>query len=77
MYTIFIWPLQLIVLDQQQDDYLRQMEHAIRSGQSILLTNVHEKLEASLDPILRKELIRIGLFYSIFITYLNKDSHSK
>lgn len=50
----------LKVVDLQQSDYMRTMESAIQFGLPVLLQNVQEKLDPSLDPILNKSLIKIG-----------------
>ena len=41
-------------------DYMRTLETAIQFGLPVLLQNVHEKLDPSLDPILNKSIVRIG-----------------
>ena len=50
----------LKVVDLQQSDYMRTMESAIQFGLPVLLQNVQEKLDPSLDPILNKSLMKIG-----------------
>jgi dynein heavy chain len=50
----------LKVVDLQQSDYMRTMESAIQFGLPVLLQNVQEKLDPSLDPILNKSLIFIN-----------------
>ncbi|XP_052104325.1 dynein axonemal heavy chain 2-like isoform X7 [Mytilus californianus] len=55
----------LKVVDLQQSDYMRTMESAIQFGLPVLLQNVQEKLDPSLDPILNKSLIKIGGAYMI------------
>ena len=56
------------MIDLQQHDYMRTLEAAIQYGLPVLLQNVQEKLDPSLDPILNKSIVRIGL-YTVF--YLN------
>lgn len=41
-------------------DYLRVLENAIQFGNPVLLQNVQEDLDLSLNPILNKSLTRIG-----------------
>ncbi|XP_046574741.1 LOW QUALITY PROTEIN: dynein axonemal heavy chain 2-like [Haliotis rubra] len=55
----------LKVIDLQQSDYMRTMESAIQFGLPVLLQNVQEKLDPSLDPILNRSLIKIGGAYII------------
>lgn len=54
-------PLQgLKVVDFQMSDYLQVLENAIQFGNPVLLQNVQEELEPSLNPVLNKSLTRIG-----------------
>ncbi|PVD19154.1 hypothetical protein C0Q70_21718 [Pomacea canaliculata] len=55
----------LKVIDLQQTDYMRTLETAIQFGLPVLLQNVQERLDPSLDPILTKSLIKIGGAYMI------------
>lgn len=48
------------MIDLQQSDYMRTLEGAIQFGFPVVLQNVHEKLDPSLDPILNKSLMKIG-----------------
>ncbi|XP_055959532.1 dynein axonemal heavy chain 2-like, partial [Patella vulgata] len=50
----------LKVVDLQQNDYMRTLEGAVQFGLPVLLQNVQEKLDPSLDPILNKSLMKIG-----------------
>ncbi|KAK1890151.1 Dynein heavy chain 2 axonemal, partial [Dissostichus eleginoides] len=50
----------LKVIDFQMPDYLRVLEQAIQFGNPVLLQNVQEELDPSLNPILNKSLTRIG-----------------
>ena len=50
----------LKVIDLQMTDYMRHLEQAVQFGLPVLLQNVMEKLEASLDPILNKSVIHVG-----------------
>ncbi|XP_071165421.1 dynein axonemal heavy chain 2-like [Mytilus edulis] len=50
----------LKVIDFQQADYMKYLESGIHFGTPVLLQNVREKLEPSLDPILNKSLIKKG-----------------
>uniref|UniRef100_A0A8C2ZK56 Dynein axonemal heavy chain 2 n=1 Tax=Cyclopterus lumpus TaxID=8103 RepID=A0A8C2ZK56_CYCLU len=50
----------LKVIDFQMTDYLRVLENAIQFGNPVLLQNVLEDLDPSLDPILNKSMTRIG-----------------
>jgi len=50
----------LKVIDLQMSDYMRHLEQAVQFGLPVLLQNVMEKLEASLDPILNKSVIHVG-----------------
>uniref|UniRef100_A0A4W6ECP9 Dynein axonemal heavy chain 2 n=1 Tax=Lates calcarifer TaxID=8187 RepID=A0A4W6ECP9_LATCA len=50
----------LKVIDFQMPDYMRVLENAIQFGNPVLLQNVQEELDPSLNPILNKSLTRIG-----------------
>jgi dynein axonemal heavy chain len=50
--------LQVIKLSQQ--NYLRNVENAIRFGQCLLLENVEEQLDAALEPVLLKQIFKKG-----------------
>ena len=39
------------------------MELAVQHGIPVLLQNVHEKLDPSLDPVLNKSIIKIGKLF--------------
>ena len=49
-----------MIVDLQMPDYLERIKGAVRMGQAILLQNVKEKLDPSLDPILNKSIVKIG-----------------
>ncbi|XP_021360073.1 dynein heavy chain 2, axonemal-like isoform X4 [Mizuhopecten yessoensis] len=55
----------LKVIDLQQSDYMRTLEASIQFGLPVLLQNVQESLDPSLDPILNKSLMRVGGAYLI------------
>lgn len=57
---IQMWFQGLFVIDLQMADYMRVLENAIQRGLPVLLQNVHERLDPSLDPILNKSVIKIG-----------------
>ncbi|KAJ0006370.1 hypothetical protein NQD34_013643, partial [Periophthalmus magnuspinnatus] len=50
----------LKIIDFQMPDYLRVLENAIQFGNPVLLQNVQDDLDPSLNPILNKSLTRIG-----------------
>uniref|UniRef100_A0A3P8VN13 Dynein axonemal heavy chain 2 n=1 Tax=Cynoglossus semilaevis TaxID=244447 RepID=A0A3P8VN13_CYNSE len=50
----------LKVIDFQMPDFLRVLETAIQFGNPVLLQNVQENLDPSLNPVLNKSLTRIG-----------------
>ncbi|XP_047429543.1 dynein axonemal heavy chain 2 [Mugil cephalus] len=47
-------------IDFQMPDYLRVLEGAIQFGNPVLLQNVQEELEPSLNPVLNKSVTQIG-----------------
>ncbi|KAL8578359.1 Dynein heavy chain 2, axonemal [Nucella lapillus] len=50
----------LKTIDLQQSDYMRTLENAILMGLPVVLQNVQEKIDPSLDPILTKSLVKAG-----------------
>lgn len=61
----------LKVIDLQQHDYMRVLETAVQFGLPVLLQNVHEKLDPSLDPILNKSIVKIGQLFFQCVTSFN------
>ena len=51
--------LQVIKLSES-GDYLRTLENAIQFGLPVLLENVGEELDPSLEPVLLKQLFKSG-----------------
>ena len=61
LYAVHVVGLQgLKVIDLQMSDYMKHLEQAVQFGLPVLLQNVLEKLDASLDPILNKSVIHVG-----------------
>ncbi|XP_022235820.1 dynein heavy chain 2, axonemal-like [Limulus polyphemus] len=56
---------ELKVINQQQPDFLRVLEQAIRFGNPVLLENINEELDPALFPILTQSLIQQGGIYMI------------
>ncbi|XP_073321620.1 dynein axonemal heavy chain 2 [Pagrus major] len=50
----------LKVIDFQMPDYLQVLENAIQCGNPVLLQNVQEELEPSLNPVFKKSLTHKG-----------------
>ena len=50
----------LKVIDLQMSDYMRHVEQAVQFGTPLLLQNIMDKLDASLDPVLNKSVIYVG-----------------
>ncbi|XP_053425882.1 dynein axonemal heavy chain 2 isoform X8 [Nycticebus coucang] len=50
----------LEIIDLQMSDYLRILEKAIQFGRPVLLQNVQEYLDPTLNPVLNKSVARIG-----------------
>uniref|UniRef100_F1ST22 Dynein axonemal heavy chain 2 n=1 Tax=Sus scrofa TaxID=9823 RepID=F1ST22_PIG len=50
----------LQIIDLQMSDYLRILEDAIQFGHPVLLQNVQEYLDPTLNPVLNKSVARIG-----------------
>ena len=50
----------LKVLDLKMPDFLRSIEHAVQLGTPVLMQDVLEEMDPSLDPILSKAIMRQG-----------------
>ncbi|XP_006899240.1 PREDICTED: dynein heavy chain 2, axonemal [Elephantulus edwardii] len=50
----------LKIIDLQMSDYLRILENAIQFGYPVLLQNVQEYLDPTLNPVLNKSVAQIG-----------------
>jgi dynein heavy chain len=50
----------LKIIDTKQSDYLRTLENAIQFGLPVLLQNISETIDPSLDPILNKSVVKKG-----------------
>ena len=50
----------LKIVDLQMPDFLRTLENAIQFGTPVLMQNVGEELDPSLEPILNKAFVKIG-----------------
>ena len=48
----------LKVIKQSESSYLRTLESAIQFGQPVLLENVGESLDASLEPLLLRQVLK-------------------
>lgn len=59
----------LKIIDFQMPDYLRVLENGIQFGNPVLLQNIQEDLDPSLNPVLNKSVTRIG--------WLHKDCYSQ
>ena len=51
---------QLVCLKLSQGDFMRQMENCIAFGYPVLLENVGEELDPSLEPLLLKQTFKQG-----------------
>ena len=58
------------MIDLQQSDYMRTLESAIQFGLPVLLQNVQEQLDPSLDSILNKSIIKVGVFLGLITSEL-------
>lgn len=56
---------ELIVLRPNQKNYLDEIERAIASGQTVLLENIDDTLDAVLDPLLSRTFIKKGTVIKI------------
>ena len=53
----------LKIIDLQMSDYMRTLEQCVQYGFPVVLQNVQERLDPSLDSILNKAIIKIGTYH--------------
>ncbi|RHY32696.1 hypothetical protein DYB32_002341, partial [Aphanomyces invadans] len=51
---------KLDVVDPMMKDFLRKLENAIRFGTAVLMQDIQEELDPSLEPILNKSIVKVG-----------------
>jgi dynein heavy chain len=51
---------KLRVVDPKMKDFLRELENAITFGFPVLMQDVEEELDPSLEPVLTKSLVKVG-----------------
>jgi len=51
---------KLVVLDPQTPNYMTQIEKAIATGMAVILQNIEEELDTSVDPILKKNTKKVA-----------------
>lgn len=59
---------ELVVLRLTQKNYLDRIEHAIANGEVVLLESIGETVDAVLDPILGRVLIKRGRYIHISLS---------
>lgn len=59
---------ELVVLRLTQKNYLDRIEHAITNGEVVLLESIMETVDAVLDPILGRVLIKRGRYTCVFLS---------
>ena len=57
----------LLVIKLTESDFLRTLENGIRYGGQVLLENVQEELDPSLEPVLMKQIFKRGGQYLIHL----------
>lgn len=63
----------LIIVSQSQKDFMKTIEKAISSGDTVLLENIDESLDVALDPILNRNFIKKGMVIKIDEREINYD----
>ena len=62
----------LIVIKLTDGNYLRTLENAVQFGKPVLLENVGETLDASLEPLLQKNTFKQVPYLAMLLTYASK-----
>ena len=63
----------LIVIKLTDGNYLRTLENAVQFGKPILLENVGESLDASLEPLLQKNTFKQVHMLAMLLMHAGKD----
>jgi dynein heavy chain len=50
----------LRVVDLKMRDFLREIEHAVQYGMPVLIQNVLEELDPALEPLMGKQILKVG-----------------
>ena len=62
------------MIDLQQTNFLSVLERSVTFGHPVLLQNVQETLDASLNPILTKSVIKQGACRSVVVGHRERCS---
>ena len=65
---------KLSVIKLTDGDYMRTLENCVTFGNPLLLENVGEELDPSLEPLLLKQTFKQSKFNAIIIPILNCTS---
>jgi len=68
---------KLAVIKLTDSDYVRQLENCISFGYPLLLENVGEELDPSLEPILQKQSFKQGLSWNSKHNYFQLWSYAQ
>ena len=63
----------LIVIKLTDGNYLRTLENAVQFGKPVLLENVGESLDASLEPLLQKNTFKQVHMLAMLLMHAGKD----
>lgn len=65
----------LIILRLTQKNYLDKIEYAIANGEIVLLESIMETVDAVLDPVLGRVLIKKGryIYSSVYILFCHQQ----
>ena len=61
---MFLWQ----VVKLSDNDYIRTLENSIQFGTPVLIENVGEELDPSLEPLLLKQVFKQGMLFLFSIT---------
>lgn len=64
----------LIVIKLTDGNYLRTLENAVQFGKPVLLENVGETLDASLEPLLQKNTFKQVQLLAMLLMHASTDA---
>jgi len=67
----------LVIADVKDEKYLKKIEHAVQKGQTVMLVDVGETLDPTLDNLLQKSFVQYGKRLAVKFGANEIDYHPK
>jgi len=66
---------KLLVIKLTDADYMRTLENCVTFGNPLLLENIGEELDSSLEPLLLRQTFKQSQFYHLILRLENIKKH--